>query len=151
VHVVIVTKSTLDKEAKISVDDFGALTWDDTQTVINPWDEYSVTEAILLKEAYSVKVTALSVGTELDNVALKLALAIGADEAVRLWDDSMQGQDSLGYATAVAAAIVKIGDVDQCAYLPNSAQTRLARAGFLLEDCVCGFQRPDDYARQVTR
>ncbi len=111
-HVVIVTKSTPDKEAKITVNASGAVTWGDAQMVINPWDEYTVTEAILLKEAYDVKTTALTVGPEVHNDALKQALAIGVDEAVRLWDDGMDGQDSLGYAAAVAAAIQKIGDVD---------------------------------------
>jgi electron transfer flavoprotein beta subunit len=111
-HVVVVTKSTPDKEAKMTVNAAGVVTWGDAQMVINPWDEYSVTEAILLKEAYNVKATVLSVGPESNNDALKQALAMGVDAAVRVWDDSMDGQDSLGTASAIAAAIQKIGDVD---------------------------------------
>lgn len=111
-HVVVITKSTPDTAAKVEVNAAGAVTWGDAQLVINPWDEYSVTEAVLLKEAHSVKTTVLTVGPEVHNDALKQGLAIGIDEAVRVWGDGMEGQDSLGYANAVAAAIKKLGDVD---------------------------------------
>jgi electron transfer flavoprotein beta subunit len=110
--VVVITKSTPDTAAKVEVNAAGAVTWGDAQLVINPWDEYSVTEAVLIKETHNVKTTVLTVGPELHNDALKQGLAIGVDEAVRVWDDSMEGQDSLGYANAVAAAIKKMGDAD---------------------------------------
>jgi electron transfer flavoprotein beta subunit len=110
-HVLVVTKSTPDTAAKVEVNAQGAVTWGNAQLVVNPWDEYSVTEAVLLKEAHKVKVTVLTVGAELHNEALKWSLAVGADEAVRVWDDGMEGQDSLGYANAVAGAIKKLGDV----------------------------------------
>jgi electron transfer flavoprotein beta subunit len=111
-HVVVVTRSTPDTAAKVEVNAAGAVTWGDAQLVINPWDEYSVTEAVLLKDAHKVKTTVLAVGPELHNDSLKQGLAIGIDEAARTWDDTMEGQDSLGYANAVAAAIKKLGDVD---------------------------------------
>ena len=44
--------------------------------------------------------------------ALKHGLAIGCDQAIRIWDDAMESYDSLVYAKAVAAAIQKLGDVD---------------------------------------
>lgn len=110
-HVVVVTKSTPDTAAKVEVDAKGVVTWGNAQLVMNPWDEYAVTEAVLLKEAHKVKTTALTVGAEMHNDALKQSLAIGVDEAVRLWDADMEGQDSLGYANTVAAAIKKLGDV----------------------------------------
>ncbi len=111
-HVVVVTKSTPDTAAKVEVNSAGAVTWGDAQLVINPWDEYSVTEAVLLKEAHQVQTTVLTVGPEVNNDALKQGLAIGVDQAIRVWDDSMEGQDSLGYANAVVGAIKKLGDVD---------------------------------------
>lgn len=111
-HVVVVTRSTPDTAAKVEVNAAGAVTWGDAQLVINPWDEYTVTEAVILKEAHKVKTTVLAVGPEQHNDSLKQGLAIGIDEAARIWDDAMEGQDSLGYASAVAAAIKKLGDVD---------------------------------------
>ncbi len=110
--VLVITKSTPDTAAKVEVNGNGTVTWGDAQLVINPWDEYSVTEAVLLKDAQKVKTIVLTVGPEIHNDSLKQGLAIGLDEAVRIWDDSMEGQDSLGYANAVAAAIKKLGDVD---------------------------------------
>jgi electron transfer flavoprotein beta subunit len=110
-HVVVFTKSTPDTAAKVEVDASGTVTWGNAQMVMNPWDEYSVTEAVLLKEAHGVKTTVLAIGPELHNDALKQALAIGIDEAARIWDEGMEGQDSLGYASAAAAAVRKLGDV----------------------------------------
>jgi electron transfer flavoprotein beta subunit len=110
-HVVVVTKSTPDTAAKVSVDASGKPTWSEAM-VINPWDEYSVTEAVLLKEAHKVQATVLTLGTEEHNEALKQGLAIGADQAIRIWDDTLANADSLLYARAVAAAIQKLGDVD---------------------------------------
>lgn len=111
VQVVVVTKNTPDTAAKVEVGANGTVGWGDAQLVINPWDEYSVTEAVILKETHKVKTTVLTVGTELHNESLKQGLAIGIDEAARVWDDGMEGQDSLGYSTAVAGAIKKLGDV----------------------------------------
>jgi electron transfer flavoprotein beta subunit len=108
-HVVVVTKSTPDTAAKVSVEN-GVATWKEAM-VINPWDEYSVTEAVLLKEAHQVKATVMTLGTDEHTEALKQGLAIGCDQAVRIWDKQLQGHDSLQYARAVAAGIKKLGDV----------------------------------------
>ena len=110
-HVVVCTKSTPDTAAKVTVNDGGQVTWSEA-VVINPWDEYSVTEAVLLKEAHGVKATVLTLGDESNNEALKQGLAIGCDEAVRVWDDALAGYDNLQYARAMAAAINKLGDAD---------------------------------------
>lgn len=110
-HVVVVTKSTPDTAAKVTVDASGKPTWSEAM-VINPWDEYSVTEAVLLKEAHKGQATIMTVGTEEHNEALKQGLAIGLDQAVRVWDSALVGADSLLYAKAVAAAIQKLGNVD---------------------------------------
>jgi electron transfer flavoprotein beta subunit len=107
--VVVVTKSTPDTAAKVEVKADGAVSWGDAQLVINPWDEYSVTEAVLLKEAHKVKTAVLTVGAELHNDALKQGLAIGIDEAYRVYEPALEGQDSLGYAKVVAGAVQKIG------------------------------------------
>ena len=108
-HVVVVTKATPDTAAKISVAD-GAVTWDEAM-VLNPWDEYSVTQAVLLKDEHKAQVTILTLGTEEHAEALKQGLAIGCDQAIRIWDDGLENHDSLQYAQAVAAAIQKLDDV----------------------------------------
>jgi electron transfer flavoprotein beta subunit len=109
-HVVVITKSTPDTEATITVNG-DSLDWGD-KLVVNPWDEYAITEAILMKGEHNAKVTIITVGTEEHVEALKHGLAIGCDQAIRLWDPAMAGYDSLVYAKVVAAAITKLGDVD---------------------------------------
>lgn len=106
-HVVVITKSTPDTAAKVSVDGNGKVTWGEAM-VINPWDEYSVTEAVLLKEAHNVKATVVTLGDEAHAEALKQGLAIGCDQALRVWDEALAQHDSLQYSRAIAAAIQKL-------------------------------------------
>ncbi len=54
------------------------------QFVINPWDEYALTRAIELKEAGGGTVTVLNVGEADTEPNIRKALAIGADDAIRV-------------------------------------------------------------------
>ena len=54
------------------------------QFVINPYDEYALTRAIELKEAQGGTVTVLNVGEADTEANIRKALAIGADEAIRV-------------------------------------------------------------------
>ncbi|NDJ78760.1 MAG: electron transfer flavoprotein subunit beta/FixA family protein [Chloroflexi bacterium] len=110
-HVVVITKSVPDTEATVTVDGSGNVSWGD-KLVINPWDEYAITEAILLKGAHNVTATIMTIGPDEHKEALKHGLAIGCDQAIQVWDAALEGHDSLAYATAAAAAINKLGDVD---------------------------------------
>ncbi len=65
---------------------------------INEWDNYAVEEAIRLKEKYGGSVTVISMGPEEANETLRRALAMGADQAIRLTDPAFDGAD--GYAIA---------------------------------------------------
>ena len=112
-HIVVCTKQTPDSAAKLTVDEAGNVSWGDSPIIINPWDEYAVEEALLIKERLGdVKVTVISMGPEEALEALKHAIAMGCDEAVRLWDDSFEGSDTLATSYVLAKAIEKMGDVD---------------------------------------
>lgn len=111
-HVVVFTRSTPDTAAKVEVDKNGQVTWGDAATVVNPWDEYALEEAIVQAKNAGGKTTVVAIGGEMHNEALKHALAMGMDEAVRIEDAALENADSLGYATAAAAAIQKMGDAD---------------------------------------
>jgi len=111
-HVVVLTRSTPDTAAKVEVDKNGNVTWGDAATVVNPWDEYALEEAIVQAKNAGGKSTVVAVGGEMHNEALKHALAMGLDEAVRIEDPALQNDDSLIYAITAAAAIQKMGDVD---------------------------------------
>ena len=54
------------------------------QFVINPYDEFSLTRAMWFKEKQGAKVTVVNVGDASTEPTLRKALAIGADEAIRI-------------------------------------------------------------------
>lgn len=111
-HVVVFTRSTPDTAAKVEVDKSGSVTWGEAAMVVNPWDEYALEEAIVQAKNAGGKSTVIAIGADAHNDALKHALAMGVDEAVRLWDAGLENGDSLTYATAAAAAVKKLGEVD---------------------------------------
>tara|TARA_B100000530_G_scaffold334805_1_gene285375 strand:- start:310 stop:1059 length:750 start_codon:yes stop_codon:yes gene_type:complete len=52
--------------------------------IINPYDEFCLTKAIFIKENKSATITVLNVGKNTNDSVLRKALAIGADNAVRI-------------------------------------------------------------------
>jgi electron transfer flavoprotein beta subunit len=104
-------KSTPDTTATVKVEN-GKPTWGEAPLVINPWDEYAVEAALQLKEAHGGTVTAVSVGGEEARIALKHALAMGADEALLISDPALVGVDPQAVARILAAVIQKLGAVD---------------------------------------
>ena len=81
--------------------------------VVNPFDEFAIEQAVLLKEKRSdvESVTALIVGAAQASEALRTALAVGADQGIHLQDDAFGGLDDLQTA-ALIAAVVKDGGYD---------------------------------------
>jgi electron transfer flavoprotein beta subunit len=55
------------------------------QYIVNPYDEwYALVRALEIKETVGADVTIITVGTSADEAIMRKALAIGADEAVRI-------------------------------------------------------------------
>ena len=54
------------------------------QFVINPYDEFVLTRAMWFKEKQGATVTVVNVGTAVTEPTLRKALAIGADDAIRI-------------------------------------------------------------------
>lgn len=111
-HIVILTRSVPDTSAMPAVGADRTITWDNPELVINPWDEYAVEEAVLLKEAHGGMVTAFAVGPAADEVALRYAVSAGCDAALRVWDESLIDAGPFGLARVAAHTIAQIGDVD---------------------------------------
>lgn len=115
-HVVVFTRSTPDTAAKVEADASGKVSWGDAATVVNPWDEYALEEAILQASNHSGKASVIAIGPELHDEALKYSLGMGMkdnlENAIRVWDPALENTDSLAYATAAAGAVNKLGDVD---------------------------------------
>jgi len=96
----------------MSVDDAGNVSWGESPLIINPWDEYAVEEALTLRDEHGGKVTVISMGPEEALEALKHAVAMGCDEAIRIWDDACAGSDTLATSYVLAQAIESMEDVD---------------------------------------
>lgn len=73
--------------------------------VMNPYDEYALEEALKTKEKFGGTVTAISAGDERALEVLRLAVAMGADEAALINDPVFAGSDILASARILSAAI----------------------------------------------
>ncbi|QNF34163.1 electron transfer flavoprotein subunit beta/FixA family protein [Adhaeribacter swui] len=69
------------------------------QFVINPYDEYALTRALELKESLGGTVTVLNVGLADTEANIRKALAIGADDAIRV---NLKPTDSFLVAQQIA-------------------------------------------------
>ncbi|MDP5105959.1 MAG: electron transfer flavoprotein subunit beta/FixA family protein [Polaribacter sp.] len=78
------------------------------QFVINPYDEFSLTRAMWFKENQGASVTVVNVGNASTEPTLRKALAIGADDAVRV---NMEAIDGLSVAKQLVE-VVKNGGYD---------------------------------------
>jgi electron transfer flavoprotein beta subunit len=80
--------------------------------VISPFDEQAVEAALRIRDKGGTKVTVLIMGNGLVREVVKKPLSMGADELVLLEDAAYEGGDAWSTATALAAAIKKIGAFD---------------------------------------
>jgi electron transfer flavoprotein beta subunit len=74
-----------DTTSKIAFTD-GNTKFDETgvQFIIGPYDDYALARAVELKEAHSGTITVLNVGEPNTEPTIRKALAIGADDAIRV-------------------------------------------------------------------
>ncbi|CAM3559110.1 electron transfer flavoprotein subunit beta/FixA family protein [Paenibacillus lupini] len=103
-NIVVLLKQTFDTEEKIAVKD-GAISEADAKLVINPYDEYALEEALRQREQHGGEVRVVSCGGDRSEEALRTALAMGADEAIRLDIATVPGDDSFALAAALAKVI----------------------------------------------
>ncbi len=74
--------------------------------VINPCDAFALEAALRIRDrAAGTRVVVLSMSPAEGERVLRECLAAGANEAIRLWDDSLQGSDPYATARALAGAI----------------------------------------------
>jgi len=106
VNIFVFIKRVPDTESKIRIDhEKNNIVEEGLNFVMSPYDEYAVEEALLLREAKDAVVTVFSVGPQEAVSTLKKALAMGADEAVLIKDDSPESYDALRTARIIAAAL----------------------------------------------
>ncbi len=76
--------------------------------IVNPYDLFSLEEALRLKDKHGGRVTVISMGPPQAEVALKKCISFGADEAILVTDRAFAGADTLATSFALAASIRQI-------------------------------------------
>jgi len=106
---------------------------------LNEWDDYAVEEAVQLSEAHDdVEVVTATIGPERSEETIRMALAKGADRAVRIWDDALEAEDLLDVdATAeLLAAVVEKEEPDLVLTGVQSADVSFGATGVALAERI---------------
>jgi electron transfer flavoprotein beta subunit len=104
---------------------------------LNEWDDFSLEEAVKIKEATQseVEVVAATVAPQAADEALRKCLAKGADRAIRVWDSALEGSDPIAIARVLAAVARRENPALLFAGVQSSDQTfaatGIATAAFL--------------------
>ncbi|HHW38748.1 MAG TPA: electron transfer flavoprotein subunit beta/FixA family protein [Bacillales bacterium] len=96
-NIYVLLKRTFDTEEKIVLNN-GKIDDSGVEFIINPYDEYAVEEAILLRDEHGGEVTVVTVGSEDSEKELRTALAMGADKAVLIDTEDLDELDQSGTA-----------------------------------------------------
>ena len=72
------------------------------QWIINPIDEYMLSKALLFQKTHGAKVSVLTIGTAETENPLRKALAMGADEGIRV---NYSPQDSFSTALEISKIV----------------------------------------------
>jgi len=106
VNIIACVKQVPDTETQIRIAPDGkSIVTEGIKWVVNPYDEFGIEEALRTKEKFGGQVTVIGLGPKRVTEALRTALAMGADKAILISDDALEGSDSLTVAKALAAVI----------------------------------------------
>jgi len=81
-------------------------------SIINPYDQHALEEAVRLKEQLGGEVTAITMGPPQAEEILRLAISCGADHAVLVSDRAFAGADTWATSYTLAQAVNCLGDFD---------------------------------------
>jgi electron transfer flavoprotein beta subunit len=103
--VVCVKRVPLTQEVDLEIDDNKKdIRKEALPYMINEWDNYAVEEAVLMKEKFGGTVTAITIGSEDDEEILRRAMAMGADQAIRI-DPAHKSFDNYAVSRVLAEVI----------------------------------------------
>ena len=105
-NILVFVKRVPDTESRIRIKhEKRTIAEDGLNFVISPYDEYAVEEALRLKEAKGGTVNVVSVGPDGTAAVLRKCLAMGADEALLIKDDTPETYDGLRTARIIARVV----------------------------------------------
>ncbi|KMK77748.1 electron transfer flavoprotein subunit beta/FixA family protein [Alkalihalobacillus pseudalcaliphilus] len=100
-NIFVIMKRTFDTEEKIVIQN-GKIDEESAEFIINPYDDYAIEEAIVLRDEHGGEVTVVTVGEEEAEKQLRTALAMGADKAVLLNSEDVEEYDSFTTAAMLS-------------------------------------------------
>jgi len=105
-NILVFVKRVPDTESRIRIQhETRTIAEDGLNFVISPYDEYAVEEGLRLKEAKGGTVRVISMGRDEAVSILRKCLAMGADEALLIKDDSSETYDGLRTARIIVRAV----------------------------------------------
>jgi electron transfer flavoprotein beta subunit len=107
-NIVVCVKQVPDTTAKKELDAHFRLNRAELDSVVNPFDEYAIEEALRLKEAHEGEVTIVTMGPPSAEDTMRKALAMGADKGVLVTDPALAGTDWYGTTYVLAQAIERL-------------------------------------------
>lgn len=107
-HIIVCVKQVPDT-ANVRINpETNTLMREGVESIMNPYDEYALEEALQLKDKVGARVTVITMGPPQAEIVLQDALARGADDGVLLTDRAFAGADTLATSYAIAQAIKKV-------------------------------------------
>ncbi len=106
-NILVLIKQVPDPEALVEIAASGKDLNIEPKFAINLFDEFALEEALRIREKHGGKVKAISLGGAKAIEALRTAIAMGADEAMLIEDESFAGSDGYNTALALSRAIEK--------------------------------------------
>jgi electron transfer flavoprotein beta subunit len=105
VRIICPVKRVPDTAADKKVEDDLTVDRETVEAVLNANDEYSIEEAMRIKERAEADVVALCMGPEGAQSIVRKALSYGLDAAIQVVDPAVSGSDAVATARVLAAAL----------------------------------------------
>ncbi len=104
---------------------------------LNEWDDYAIEEAVQLgEEGLADEVVTVTIGPERSEETIRMALAKGADRAVRVWDSSFEGLLDVAAKTDILEAVVAEEEPDLVLAGVQTADAMFGATGVSLADAI---------------
>jgi electron transfer flavoprotein beta subunit len=101
--IVVCVKYVPDTAIKVKIGPDGkTVNLADISFVVNPYDEFAVEEALRIKEKSGGEVIVVGAGGEKANAGLRTCLAMGADSAILVQDESLENADSFAIGSVLS-------------------------------------------------
>lgn len=134
---IVLIKQVPDTETKVKVNPGDKdINREGINLVLNPYDEFAAEEAIKIKEDKGGEVIICTMGEAKADEAVRTALAMGGDRAIRIDGDEFAGSDSFATAKALAKAIEKEGDYDLILAGKQAVDDDASQVGQLVADML---------------